>query len=85
MTVYVVGLDGADWSLLRRWMDDGALPAFERLCSGGVDADLESTLPPITFPAWKCYSTGKTPGKLGVYEWFSFDHDTCDDRRTDPV
>ncbi|ELZ98897.1 hypothetical protein C440_01035 [Haloferax mucosum ATCC BAA-1512] len=78
MTVYVVGLDGADWSLLRRWMDDGGLPAFERLCSGGVDADLESTLPPITFPAWKCYSTGKTPGKLGVYEWFSFDHDTCD-------
>ncbi|MFC6825506.1 alkaline phosphatase family protein [Halopelagius fulvigenes] len=78
MTVYVVGLDGADWSLLRRWMDEGALPAFERLCAEGVTGDLRSTLPPITFPAWKCYSTGKTPGKLGVYEWFSFDRERCE-------
>ncbi|MUV57678.1 alkaline phosphatase family protein [Halogeometricum sp. CBA1124] len=78
MTVYVVGLDGADWSLLRRWMDDGHLPAFERLTAEGVVGDLESTLPPITFPAWKCYSTGKTPGKLGVYEWFAFERDDCE-------
>jgi predicted AlkP superfamily phosphohydrolase/phosphomutase len=78
MTVYVVGLDGADWSLLRRWMDEGSLPAFERLRSEGVVGDLRSTLPSITFPAWKCYSTGKTPGKLGVYEWFSFDRDRCE-------
>lgn len=75
MTVYVVGLDGADWSFLRPWMDEGALPGFARLCDEGVSGPLQSTLPPVTFPAWKCYSTGKTPGKLGVYEWFGFDRD----------
>ncbi|RYJ13701.1 hypothetical protein ELS19_06800 [Halogeometricum borinquense] len=78
MTVYVVGLDGADWSLLQRWMDEGHLPAFDRLTTEGVIGDLKSTLPPITFPAWKCYSTGKTPGKLGVYEWFGFDQENCE-------
>ncbi|MFC4551264.1 MULTISPECIES: alkaline phosphatase family protein [Halorussus] len=76
MTVYVVGLDGADWSLLRPWAEEGHLPAFARVLDGGVAGDLRSTLPPVTFPAWKCYSTGKTPGKLGVYEWFAYDRAT---------
>jgi predicted AlkP superfamily phosphohydrolase/phosphomutase len=75
MTVYVVGLDGADWSLLRPWARDGMLPAFRRVLDEGVDGDLQSTLPPVTFPAWKCYSTGKTPGKLGVYEWYAYDRE----------
>lgn len=71
MTQFVVGIDGADWGLLRPWIDDGALPAFARLHEEGVTGRLQSTLPPVTYPAWKCYSTGKTPGKLGVYEWFA--------------
>lgn len=75
MTVYVVGLDGADWSLLRPWADEGHLPTVARILDEGASGDLESTLPPVTFPAWKCYSTGKTPGKLGVYEWFAYDRD----------
>jgi predicted AlkP superfamily phosphohydrolase/phosphomutase len=75
MTVYVVGLDGADWSLLRPWAEDGSLPAFQRVLEDGIDGELQSTLPPVTFPAWKCYSTGKTPGKLGVYEWYAYDRD----------
>ncbi|PSP54488.1 hypothetical protein BRC82_09900 [Halobacteriales archaeon QS_1_67_19] len=73
MTVYVVGLDGADWSLLRPWAEQGRLPTFARILDEGASGALESTLPPVTFPAWKCYSTGKTPGKLGVYEWFAYD------------
>lgn len=83
MTVYVVGLDGAEWSLLRPWMDEGRLPALADLVADGVAGDLESTLPPVTFPAWKCYSTGKTPGKLGVYEWFSLDRGGPDIRAND--
>lgn len=76
MTVHVLGLDGADWSLLRQWIDAGQLPAFEQVVSEGISGNLKSTLPPVTFPAWKCYSTGKTPGKLGVYEWFRYDQST---------
>jgi predicted AlkP superfamily phosphohydrolase/phosphomutase len=69
----VIGLDGANWALLEPWLDEGDLPNIERLHERGVAADLESCLPPVTCPNWRCYSTGKNPGKLGVYWWEAID------------
>ncbi|MFC7231568.1 alkaline phosphatase family protein [Saliphagus sp. GCM10025308] len=69
MTVVVVGLDGGSWNLLEPWIAEEELPNIERIRESGVYADLESCLPPVTSPNWKCYSTGKNPGKLGVYWW----------------
>jgi predicted AlkP superfamily phosphohydrolase/phosphomutase len=71
----VLGLDGANWSLLQPWLDDGRLPAIESLRERGTAADLQSCLPPVTCPNWRCYSTGKNPGKLGVYWWEKIDTD----------
>lgn len=67
----VFGLDGANWELLDQLMakDDVVLPNLSQLRKEGAWGDMESCLPPVTFPNWKCYSTGKNPGKLGVY-WF---------------
>jgi len=69
----VVGLDGANWDLLRPWLDEGHLPNIASLRESGVAADMESCLPPVTCPNWRCYSTGKNPGKLGVYWWETID------------
>ena len=33
----------------------------------GTWGTLESTIPPITVPAWTCMMTGKDPGQLGLY------------------
>jgi predicted AlkP superfamily phosphohydrolase/phosphomutase len=33
----------------------------------GTWGTLESTVPPITVPAWTCMMTGKDPGQLGLY------------------
>lgn len=71
----VLGLDGANWALLQPWLDDGELPNLAELRRSGVHADLESCLPPVTCPNWRCYSTGKNPGKLGVYWWEHVDTD----------
>ena len=71
--VVVIGLDGAEWNLIQPWTEKGKLPTFKRLMQSGVWGELESTLPPVTFPAWKGYSTGKNPGKLGVYWWVDID------------
>lgn len=60
----VVGLDGATWDLLDPWLDD--LPTLRRFAEN-LHADLESCVPPISVPAWKCYSTGMHPGDLGVF------------------
>jgi predicted AlkP superfamily phosphohydrolase/phosphomutase len=69
----VLGLDGANWNLLEPWLDEGALPNIESLRDGGVATDMQSCLPPVTCPNWRCYSTGKNPGKLGVYWWERID------------
>jgi predicted AlkP superfamily phosphohydrolase/phosphomutase len=66
---FVVGLDGASWRLLDPWIDDGELPNIATLRESGVWARSRSCLPPVTFPNWKCYSSGKDPGGFGVY-WF---------------
>ncbi|MDZ7850707.1 MAG: alkaline phosphatase family protein [Halodesulfurarchaeum sp.] len=69
----VLGLDGANWDLLEPWLKDGELPNIESLRESGVWTDLESVLPPVTCPNWRSYSTGKNPGKLGVFWWEKID------------
>jgi len=65
--VVVIGLDGATWDLIKPWADKGELPTLKNLMDNGVWGDLESTIPPITCPAWISLLTGKNPGKLGIY------------------
>ena len=69
----VLGLDGANWNLLRPWLNNGSLPNIESLREEGTWDDMESCPPPVTCPNWRCYSTGKNPGKLGVYWWEKID------------
>lgn len=69
----VVGLDGATLDLIRPWITQGELPAVRQILDEGVYGDLESVLPPVTSPNWKAYSTGKNPGKLGVFWWRNVD------------
>jgi len=66
---FAVGLDGASWRLLDPWIEDGTLPTLASLRAESSWAETESCLPPVTFPNWKCYSSGKNPGGFGVY-WF---------------
>lgn len=67
MTVLVVGLDGATHSVLRPMMEQGELPNLASLFENGLTGDLETCIPPVTYPAWKCYATGRTPQQLGSY------------------
>jgi len=63
--VAVFGIDGAELSLIEKWQDE--LPNFKKLLDGGVYGKLETTLPPLTSPAWPCMFTGRNPAKLGLY------------------
>jgi predicted AlkP superfamily phosphohydrolase/phosphomutase len=64
--VMIIGLDCAppDW-VLDRWLDD--LPHLRHLAAAGLSGPLESTIPPITVPAWMSMMTGRDPGTLGIY------------------
>lgn len=72
----VVGLDGASWGLINKWIKDDKLPNLENLRNSGIDAVSHSELPPVTCPNWKCYSSSKNPGELGVFWWELIDPET---------
>jgi predicted AlkP superfamily phosphohydrolase/phosphomutase len=65
----VIGLDGATWGLLDRFIDRGVMPTLARLRNEGVSGKLWSVVPPMTATAWTSYQTGKGPGKHGIYDW----------------
>ena len=70
MKVLVIGLDGANLDLIKRWAQDGNLPTFKKILSEGTYGYLESTIPTLTVPAWNCLTTGKNPGKIGCFSFF---------------
>lgn len=43
------------------------LPVVSALRAKGLSGILESTVPPITVPAWACMFSGRDPGELGIY------------------
>ena len=67
----IIGLDGATWNVIKPLAEKGGLPAFKKLMEDGVWGNLESTIPPITGPAWFSLATGMNQGKLGVFDFLS--------------
>ena len=65
----LIGLDGAEPSLVEPWMDEGRLPHLARLREKGSYLRLASTIPPATFPAWTTCVTGVNPGRHGVFDF----------------
>jgi predicted AlkP superfamily phosphohydrolase/phosphomutase len=69
--IFVSALDGATWTLLQPWINQGALPNLAALQREGASGILRSTLPVITSAAWSAFSTGKNPSNTGIYDFFS--------------
>ena len=74
----VIGLDCLTPQLVfGAWRDE--LPTFRRLTRVGLWGRLQSTVPPITVPAWSAMLTGRDPGELGFYGFrnradYSYEH-----------
>jgi len=66
--VWVIGLDGATFELIKPWIKAGKLPAFARLESEGAYGILSSPVPQSP-PAWTSFMTGCNPGKHGIIDW----------------
>ena len=65
----IIGLDGATWTLLRPWIDQGHLPNLGRLVHEGAWGPLTTTIPPVSASAWVSFATGCTPGKHGAFDF----------------
>jgi predicted AlkP superfamily phosphohydrolase/phosphomutase len=67
--VMIVGLDAATWDLVGPWLAEGHLPNLAQLISEGTSGKFQSVFPPITPPAWTSFTTGKNPGKHGIFHF----------------
>ncbi|MEX2016546.1 MAG: alkaline phosphatase family protein, partial [Candidatus Hydrogenedentales bacterium] len=72
--VLVIGLDGAEPTLLGPWMEAGRLPNLAALRDRGAFLPCASTTPPATFPAWTTCVTGVNPGRHGIVDFTELDH-----------
>jgi predicted AlkP superfamily phosphohydrolase/phosphomutase len=74
--VLVLGFDGMDPRLLRRWMQEGRLPTFVRLIGGGDLRPLATSIPPQSPVAWSNFITGTDPGGHGIFDFMHRDPKT---------
>ncbi|WP_372603481.1 alkaline phosphatase family protein [Actibacterium sp.] len=69
MSVLMIGLDGATFTLLNMFCEQGVTPFLKSLIDGGTKAGLMSTRNPLTPPAWTSMTTGRSPEAHGIYDF----------------
>lgn len=70
MKLFVLGLDGASYRLICKFMEEGKLPEFSRLKKEGYFQRMGTTVPPHTAPGWTSLFTGTGPGQHGIYQFW---------------
>lgn len=69
--VMLIGIDGATFTLLDPFMQQGTMPFLKSFIAGGTRAYLDSVIPPLTPPAWVTLMTGRSPGNHGILDFFT--------------
>ncbi len=67
--VIVLGIDGMDYGLTRRLVDEGSLPNLAGMAGEGSFMPLATSMPPLSPVAWTSFITGLNPGGHGVFDF----------------
>ena len=65
----IIGIDGMDAELTRRYMADGTLPNLRALAERGEFVEMQTTFPPQSPVAWSAFITGKTSSEHGIFDF----------------
>ncbi len=57
--VVLVGIDGLDWFLVTRYVEEGRMPTLERLLRSAVRAEVTPTRPPVPDAGWTVLGRGR--------------------------
>lgn len=77
--MYMVGLDSVPLWILEELRKEKGMEGLDRLFSKGRITEMESTLPPMSGPAWSTIYTGLEPGEHGVPDFFVMKKDYTPD------
>nr|MDA8216255.1 alkaline phosphatase family protein [Dehalococcoidales bacterium] len=68
--VIVLGIDGGQPELIKRFVKEGKLPNFQKMMEKGVFKEIIEPLPTITPPNWTTITTGAWPGTHGITDFY---------------
>ncbi len=74
--VFVLGIDGLDPVLLRRFIDEGRLPNFQTLLQEAHFKPLRTVMPPLSPVAWSAFITGMDAGGHAIFDFVHRDPKT---------
>ena len=72
----VLGFDGMDPALVRKWIGEGQLPNLAKLAAQGGLYPLGTTHSPESPTAWASFATGVNQGKHNIYDFLVRDTST---------
>lgn len=68
-SVVIIGIDGADWYVIRQLIRDGQAPTFARLMSNAAWGDLQTMMPTVSPAIWTTIATGYSPDRHGIKDF----------------
>ena len=71
--VVVLGLDGFDPGLARKYMAEGRMPNFSAMAEKGHFSELATSCPSISPVAWSSYATGVDASRHNIYDFLTRD------------
>jgi predicted AlkP superfamily phosphohydrolase/phosphomutase len=75
MSLLVFGMDGARKEYVEEAIERGLMPNMERIIEQGSFGELNSTIPPVTIPAWVSMFSGNQPDKFDAYAMIDITED----------
>ncbi len=72
-SVIVLGIDGMDPNLLKKYVSEGKMPNFERMMREGYFSPLGTSMPPQSPVAWSNFITGMDSGGHGIFDFIHQD------------
>lgn len=67
--IVIIGMDGLDYNLMRKFIENNELPNFKRLKEAGSFYPLETVCPPESNVVWTSFATGMNPGNHGIFDF----------------
>ena len=65
--VVILGLDGAPYTLLQRFIREGIMPNLGQIVDEGTFSQMDTSIPEISSVAWTTFFTGVNLARHGIY------------------
>ncbi|MBI5826138.1 MAG: alkaline phosphatase family protein [Deltaproteobacteria bacterium] len=66
--VFVIGIDGAPYTLMKEYAEAGILPSIGSILSRGFTLNqMDASIPDVSSTSWTSFMTGVNPGEHGIY------------------